>query len=659
MTWFDKTSYIQSFADDLTDLFQNEGWNNFLKYRIYKGQKFGDVRLFRSKGTDGQIRHLGMVHGYDTSASKFNDQRIIFNDTNFGKLGIADGTQVEFQVKILPISDDEPFTLHIDDVPVNEAEYEVDLVTGRVTFDTPPEPGQVVSATYKLAWNAPEPPNRLIFFTFKTVYLQEKKGTTTGITIGNGDGVKIIFKTPSGPIKDGTLKVYLDNNLVDSAEYTVDLETGDITFNTAPSSGKVVSVSYTKIVPGNVALKLADGDGTTTEFYTPSSPIKSGTLKVYIDAQFVDATEYTVDNETGLITFNTAPPLGSEITVDYTSLAGGIPVGTANTTINDYEVDSFNPDDIESLMEAVYQSLVYMIPSPPTVMSFVSTDQFSAAWQRDSYMYYWGQANKDRITGIFRPDAAGGADEAYFSPFYAGKVKLFDQSPRMNMALISGTRDSDEIKYSPGSKLGPVIIDYGAETSNGNDSVLIQQSIGGAYYQKYYLSFFTHDKAIDPLNDGRLNPSKYTDKHHFSRIFIVHPNDGEVGELDDMYACHPKGISQTDDLEVEETVTNEWLGDGNSERKTFDTKRTAQTGTLQVQVDCSAVIEGSDYTYNPDTKTIEFTTPPTAGAKVLASYLYKQKYRYSLPTTPRTPFCIENVSPFAPIGVAILVDNLT
>lgn len=214
-------------------------------------------------------------------------------------------------------------------------------------------------------------------------------------------------------------------------------------------------------------------------------------------------------------------------------------------------------------------------------------------------------------------------------------------------------------------KLGAVYVDYGNNTSNGNRGVQLQQSIGGTYYQQHYLAFITHDKSID-AGETRFNPSVYSGKYHISPMYIVHPNDGFVGKLDECYAVHPKNISQLDELEVVETSDHEELGKGNGVNKVFHMAHSPSLkddGTpfkLEVQVDCVDQTLGTDYTVDIETKTISFLEgkEPAAEAEVLATYEYKQLYRYTLADTPVSPFTLANMSPFAPIGLGILKETL-
>ncbi len=63
---------------------------------------------------------------------------------------------------------------------------------------------------------------------------------------------------------------------------------------------------------------VGTGDGSTKEFLLDFYPVKSGSLTVYVDGVAkTEGTDYTVDYNTGKITFTTAPADGASITADY------------------------------------------------------------------------------------------------------------------------------------------------------------------------------------------------------------------------------------------------------------------------------------------------------------------------------------------------------
>jgi len=76
---------------------------------------------------------------------------------------------------------------------------------------------------------------------------------------------------------------------------------------------------------------VGTGDGTTTDFTLANAPVEVDSEVVYVDgvAQTRD-TDYSINYETGVISFVTAPPSGAAITADYDYAAKG----TAITTLD-------------------------------------------------------------------------------------------------------------------------------------------------------------------------------------------------------------------------------------------------------------------------------------------------------------------------------------
>lgn len=661
--WFDESLHVQTLPRDLTNIFNENGWENFLKYRYRYGDISGDgftyvdVRLYRSIGSDKKRRQFGIAFGYDTANTLFSDGRIISDDSPLGYLGMGDGEKAAFKSEVQPIDEDE-IEVYIDGLQVNDSRYDVNPRDGVITFLTAPKEGSDVTMSYKLAKTAPEPPPYLIFFTFGGVSLSRLIGADAPVKIADGDGVRKEFQTPTAPIKHKSMYLYIDGDLIDPKDeefgYELDLEDGKIIFKNAPELGKEITVRYTTVESGTSKSNAGDGDGETTEFFTPSAPIGKKGLKVYDNGELQTPESYEVDYEKGLVTFKEAPVLGAEITIEYIDLTGGAPGGITEIT-ND--IPAIHKIDVSSplgVMDAVYQSLDYITPSLPTVVDFTSEKSFSTAWQRDSFVHVWGDINKNRCAMFARPDPGGDPTTALFAPVYFGKLHTpYLHKPRTNMVIASGCTEQREIKYKPGIEIGNIPVDFGAKTSNGNRGVMVSQARGGAYYQQYYLKFITHSKHADN-GDGQFHPSRYSEKYHVSAIKVTHPNDGDVGYLDDMLAVLPKGIFAGDELEVESTSYGETLGFGDGRNRSFSLKYPAFQNTIDdIKVGCETTGD-DDYTYDSATKTVTFNEPPKAGEEVIASYEYSLEYQFDLPTTDISPFTLEEFTPFTPIGLAIL-----
>lgn len=419
------------------------------------------------------------------------------------------------------------------------------------------------------------------------------------------------------------------------------------------------------------------------KYHFKVSPIVSATmLKVYIDGTEVLASTYDATNADaeGYIVFN-SDPNSDDIKATYavSNEAPTLPdhlyfftfeeivMDSAELAAGTREEVSYPALDVASgvsVIEAVYNTCRFINPSLPTTISFI--DNYTNAWSRDSDVTYWANITRDRIIMFFRVEPTPDPLEAHYVPLYLGRITTLDKEPRLNNVVIGGSILTDAVASSAAITVGGKELDYGTNVTNGLDGIQLQQSIGGSLYQKHYLSFITHDPMADPSPEARYNPSAYTDKYHISPMYIVHPNDGFVGMLDEVYAVHPKNIAQQDELVVKESSTNELLGVGDGKRKIFHLRHTPKKDSLHIKVNCVEKTTGTDYTIietkgngatDEQLKVVTFTTAPSEGEEVYADYSYEQTYVFILPTTPETPFRKADVSPYAPIGLGILKLN--
>lgn len=494
--------------------------------------------------------------------------------------------------------------------------------------------------------------------------------------LGIGDGTKTIFNTECFPFVGSTLTVFKNGAPVATSAYTVDPILGKITFTTAPVVGDKLTCEFQlaknahepsndfyvftfsrftvekNIKVTDAAGKLGNGNGSKTVFTLVNQNLDETRVKLYKNGILVPSAEYTINAAGGVITFLTAPAVSDVITIDYVYFVQ--PDG--NKEIPDFTGASFDNQSMTDVMTQVYSTVNYNSASPPTVIAFNPDKRYTNEWQRDSTIYLYGNINKDRIVMFFRIDPTGNPVNAYFVPLYIGRLQTLGQKPRKNVLIFGGTRNlaGDSFVWAKDKALGNSILDYGPETANGNNVASLQQSYSGAMYQNHYFAFITHDKDVDSGN-GRFNPSMYSNKYHLSQIFLVHPNDGYVGKLDDVYAVHPKNIQQADELEIVKTVENEEVGVGDGIEKIFHLDHKPKTGTLRIQVSCVDV-PTNEYTFDPDTKQVVFNTAPTG--EIFAFYDFAQLYRYTLATTPVSPCTQDKATPFNPIGLAIYKDDL-
>ncbi|MDT3495968.1 hypothetical protein NLU03_16500 [Bacillus toyonensis] len=493
--------------------------------------------------------------------------------------------------------------------------------------------------------------------------------------LGMGDGVKKDFSIPVSPVLGPSVIVYVNGFEQEKSKYKVDATTGKVTFTTAIVKGDKVTCEYRlatdtyepnndmllftfnryfiekEILSGDKLGELGKGDGTKKNFALPFPNFDESRTVVYKNDIIVDPSEYSFTEKE--IVFKTAP--AADTTIKISGIYFLLPKedGTLDTLT---AKTNFDIQKMENIMGEVYSTINFVNPSPYTSISFTPEQRFSKELNRDSVVYLYGNANKDRIVMFMRVDPTPNPVRALFVPLYIGKLYTFDVAPRKNMVILSGCRPGDQFAYAPNKKIGNAPLDYGSDTSNGNETVQLSQSSTGAMYQHHYLAFITHDMSVDS-GQGRFNPSVYSGKYHLSQIYIVHPNDGYVGKLDDVYAVHPKNIQQADELEIEKTVVDEVLGQVDGHRKVFHLEHKPKGETLRLFISCKEV-EKTDYVYNAEDKTVTFNAAPVIGSEITGAYEMAQLYRYTLPTTPVCPMTQAKATPFNPIGLAIYKEDI-
>lgn len=490
--------------------------------------------------------------------------------------------------------------------------------------------------------------------------------TSNLANIGIGDGVKTTFDFPSEYILPGTETVQVADVEVPDTSYTIDRYGKTITFNVAPTG--VIKASYALSTKAfeptnnfsfflfddvtfdvkNEKIEIGTGDGTTTAFSLNAVNIKPGSVKVFLDDVELQDLDYVVQNSAGLITFYDAPAEGVIIAADFSQSRDY--ADASNFDYYDLEaVATGELNTADGMGNLALSAATYTKPSLPTAMTLTNENNLNPAFGRDSLIHTWGSINKDRLALFFRIDAASDPDNIWHVPLYLGRVNNGNKKPRLNTVLIGGCRTGAASTWQKDKELGGHYVDYGADTSNGNNFVNLHQSIGGTYYNKHYLAFITHDKAIERVEAG-LGPSVYDDMYHDSFMYIVHPYDKEVGVLDDIYAVHPSGLEQDAELEVEKPVVHERIGIGDGQTKAFHLCQRPVEEKPSVYFDC---VEQTDFTYDEDYKLVEFATAPPVGTEITATYNASNLYQYNLAETPVCPMTLDTTTPYNPIGWGI------
>ncbi|MGM7634153.1 hypothetical protein [Bacillus sp. Hm123] len=493
--------------------------------------------------------------------------------------------------------------------------------------------------------------------------------TSNLAVVGVGNGMQTIFDFPSEYMLPGTEVVTVNGTQIANTEYTIDPKGRAITFKAAPS-GLIKASCYLSskaFEPTNAfsiflfdsvsfdiaetGIAIGTGDGSTTIFSIRKTNIKPGSVTIYQGATEADDLSYVVNNADGTVTFYEAPGSGIVLTADVT---------TARNPVEGHDYGDLVTNDTDTLNTAegmghmAFAAASYQRPSIPTVMTFTNEDNLNSSFGRDSLLRVWGSINKDRLAMFFRVDAASNPDDAYYVPLYLGRVNNSGKKPRQNTVLIGGAKSGVTGQWRKDKQLGGTLVDYGPNTTNGNEFVSLHQTIGGSYYQRHYLAFITHAKEIDKPETGD-GPSAYTDKYHHSFMYVKHPFDKEVGVLDGIYAVHPKGLEQDAELEVEKQVVHEVIGVGDGQTKVFHLYHRCQEAQPLIYFDC---MEKTDFAYDTDYKAVEFTTAPAPGVEITASYTVHELYQFNLAMTPQTPMRLDEATPYNPIGWGVYKENL-
>lgn len=131
--------------------------------------------------------------------------------------------------------------------------------------------------------------------------------------------------------------------------------------------------------------------------------------------------------------------------------------------------------------------------------------------------------------------------------------RLSTNNENIDNRTVVSMFDFDDPGATVGEVIQPLLKLYPSHPSNGVDNVMVSRSRFGARYQAHYLSWNAPPNAMPPsrsTSDGRkyprayepaenttnykwqFNPSRYSDKIHSSRVFVVHPEEGVRGYLD-------------------------------------------------------------------------------------------------------------------------------
>jgi len=229
-------------------------------------------------------------------------------ETTVARSALGTGSAKQFDLGLTAAKD---YLTRVDSVYfgentlVSEGAYTADLTTGMVTFTTAPAEGTVITFVVKLGVT-----------TYKLPVSLSGEEEVEETFTGDGAWVEQTLATPAADLKSVT-KVTVSGATLARSRYTVDAETGKVTFTEAPAAE----------APVVVYLKKYKDDET------------AAVTKVVVDgAELVEGTDYAVDLRKGQIVFVTPPP------VTFPEMN--------NTVEVTYTKD--NPDALQAVMDCRY-----------------------------------------------------------------------------------------------------------------------------------------------------------------------------------------------------------------------------------------------------------------------------------------------------------------
>jgi len=128
-----------------------------------------------------------------------------------------------------------------------------------------------VSSTIDILTDVTIPSNVFIDFVYPGKFNVQTQAIT-GESVGTGDGTTTVFNLQESPVLENSETVYVDGTAqTRDTDYTIDYDTGQITFTTAPASGAAITADYTHqyVLTLNCGFRaglwqIFDGDGIVT-----------------------------------------------------------------------------------------------------------------------------------------------------------------------------------------------------------------------------------------------------------------------------------------------------------------------------------------------------------------------------------------------------------
>ena len=174
--------------------------------------------------------------------------------------------------------------------------------------------------------------------------------TVTAEAVGTGDGVDTTFSLASSPVLSNSETIFVGGSAkARGTDYSVDYDTGAITFSTAPASAAAVSAYYR-----HGQDFVGTGDGSAKAFVLSNVPVVPGNgMILYLDGEAKTlGADYIFDHDTGIVTLSTAPADGARLDATYTYYTIGNLVLTLSNSAGGGPIDMTGGKTIMSYMDS-------------------------------------------------------------------------------------------------------------------------------------------------------------------------------------------------------------------------------------------------------------------------------------------------------------------
>lgn len=200
-------------------------------------------------------------------------------------------------------------------------------------------------------------------------------------------------------------------------------------------------------------------------------------------------------------------------------------------------------------------------------------------WWDDSIIRVKGNITEEGMFFVLQADSAPTwqNNSVVTVPFFFGNLINPDIEDNM-IGMFGGSQapfdfDYDSIQDTT-AVLQPITRNYVHYPSNGIDSIMVKKTKYGARYQSHYLRWNAPPNEIPPtrfdtrddgirrkyprawnyLREGYYNydfhPSRYSDKIHASRAYVIHPEDGVVGYIPNIILTPAIHLSEGEILQL-------------------------------------------------------------------------------------------------------------